>query len=192
MRNGPYDLDIDTLRAHPHGIDFGALQPRITEVLRTPSGMIEAFPPVIEMDLERLGGVLYAPPDQRLLLVGRRHLRSNNSWMHNLPVLVKGKARCTLQLHPDDAAAVGVVDGGAAQVESSAGQVVATVEVTDRIAPGTVSLPHGWGHPTSGGFGAVAAGAGGVNSNELTPTDVIDPLSGNARLNAIPVSVHPA
>ena len=125
------------------------------------------------------------------MLVGRRHLRSNNSWMHNVNVLVKGKERCTLQVHPDDADTLGLVDGGQAEVASRVGKLVAPVEVTDAIRPGVVSLPHGWGHSSPGSRMDVAASHPGVNSNLLTDEEQIDPLSGNAVLNGIPVTVVP-
>ena len=124
-----------------------------------------------------------------LVLVGRRHLRSNNSWMHNVNVLVKGKERCTLQVHPDDAARLALDDGAEARVVSRVGAVVAQVEVTDSVMPGVVSLPHGWGHDRPGTRMNVAAAHAGVNSNVLTDELVVDPLSGNAVLNGIPVEV---
>ena len=146
-------------------------------------------------DLVRLHGALERDRERRqaggLVLVGRRHLRSNNSWMHNVNVLVKGKERCTLQVHPDDAGQLGLVDGGHAEVASRVGQLVAPVEVTDAIRPGVVSLPHGWGHDLAGTSLGVAAGHAGVNSNILTDGQALDPLSGNAVLNGIPVTVRP-
>jgi anaerobic selenocysteine-containing dehydrogenase len=142
-------------------------------------------------DLPRLQAALDRGDDAGLVLVGRRHLRSNNSWMHNLTVLTKGKERCTLQVHPDDAATLGLIDGGLADVASRVGKLTAPVEVTDAIRPGVVSLPHGWGHDQPGVRLGVAAGRG-VNSNLLTDGEAIDPLSGNAVLNGIPVVVSPA
>lgn len=189
LRTGPYDLTMQQLIDAPHGIDLGPLEPRLPGMLRTVSGKVEvAAAPIID-DVARLVAELDAAPDDRLLLVGRRHLRSNNSWMHNIEVLVKGRPRCTLQLHPDDAAERHVEHGHQVVVRSEAGQVEATVEVTDEIARGTVSLPHGWGHGEPGTRGEVAARTSGTNSNVLTGDQVIDPLSGNARLNAIPVEV---
>ena len=125
-----------------------------------------------------------------MVLVGRRHVRSNNSWLHNVRVLVKGKPRCTLQVHPQDAARLGLVDGGAAEVTSRAGSLIADVEITDVVMPGVVSLPHGWGHGQRGTRMGVAAEYAGVNSNILTDELAIDPLSGNAVLNGIPVTVQ--
>jgi anaerobic selenocysteine-containing dehydrogenase len=128
--------------------------------------------------------------DESMLLIGRRHLRSNNSWMHNVNVLVKGKPRCTLQINPLDAARLGIEDGASVRIESRVGAVVAPAEVTDDIRPSVVSLPHGWGHDKEGTRMGVAGEHAGVNSNVLTDHDALDPLSGNAVLNAIPVTVH--
>ena len=201
LRTGPYGdgfgatpdgLTLDVLAAHPHGIDLGPLQPRMPDVLRTPDGMIDLAPEVLRTDVaDRLVPGLDAD-DDGLVLIGRRHLRSNNSWMHNVGVLVKGKPRCTLQLHPDDAAARGIADGDHAEVRSRTGAVVAPVEVTDAVMPGVVSLPHGWGHDADGARMAVAAEHAGVNSNVLSDTTLFDPISGTAVLNGIPVEVTPA
>ncbi|MDO8361989.1 MAG: molybdopterin oxidoreductase family protein [Actinomycetota bacterium] len=190
----PEGASLQRLRANPHGVDYGPLQPRLPEILRTPSGRIELNHPVLMADLARLQAAAAAHAAQAggergLLLVGRRHLRSNNSWMHNIEVLVKGKARCTLQVHPDDAARLGLVDGGAAEVRSRVGAVVAPVEVTDAVRPGVVSLPHGWGHDLPGTRLRVAAERAGVNSNVLADHLAIDPLSGTSVLNGIPVAV---
>jgi len=203
LRTGPYGdgfganpggLNLDVLLANPHGVDFGPLVPRLPDVLRTPSGMIELAPEPLVDDVGRLERAL-ADVDQTepsMLLVGRRQLRSNNSWMHNLEVLVKGKPRCTLQVHPTDAARLDLGDGDLAEVRSRTGRVVAPVEVTERIMPGVVSLPHGWGHDVDGVQLSVASTLGaGVNSNLLADDALLDPLSGNAVLNGIPVSVHP-
>ena len=187
----PDGLSLERLRAEPHGIDLGPLTSRIPEILVTASGAVELAPEPILADLDRLGAA-DATPDDALLLVGRRHLRSNNSWMHNVRVLVKGKERCLLQVHPDDAERLGLADGGRAAVRSRVGCVEAPVEVTDAVRPGVVSLPHGWGHDLSGTALGVAAERPGVNSNVLTDEAVLDPLSGTAALNAIPVEVTPA
>ncbi|NCY09245.1 MAG: molybdopterin oxidoreductase family protein, partial [Actinobacteria bacterium] len=181
-------VSVALLKQHPHGIDYGALRPRVPEVLRTPSGKIELAPAELLADLPRLRASLTADPDA-LLLVGRRHLRSNNSWMHNIRVLVKGKPRCTLQMHPLDAARLGVADGAPVRVTSRVGSVVAPVEITEDIRERVVSLPHGFGHGVRGTRLSVAHEVGGVNSNVLTDHEAIDPLSGNAVLNGIPVAV---
>ncbi|WP_232661494.1 molybdopterin-dependent oxidoreductase [Pseudonocardia sp. TRM90224] len=188
LRAGPYDLTLDDLAAAPHGVDLGPLQPRIPEVLRTPSGTIELAPQPIVDDAPRLADLLTSTAG--LTLVGRRDLRSNNSWMHNLPAMVKGADRCTLHISPSDAVAAGIVDGGRATVTSRVGAVEVTVLVTDDVRPGVVSLPHGWGHAETGM--SVARAHAGVNSNLLTDELEIDPLSGNAVLNGIPVTVTPA
>ena len=189
----PGGLSLELLRDRPHGIDFGALEPRLPGLLRTPEHRIDLFAGPFADDLARLEARLPEwSDDTRLRLVGRRHLRSNNSWMHNLPVLVKGKPRCTLQVHPDDAADLGLRDGDAAIIRSRVGEVTVPVEVTDSVMPGVVSLPHGWGHGKPGARMAVAGEHAGVNSNVLTDPSMIDPLSGNAVLNGIPVEVLPA
>jgi anaerobic selenocysteine-containing dehydrogenase len=193
LRTGPYELTLEDLLANPHGIDLGALESRLPDVLRTPSGMIEMAPEPLVTDMARLEAALderTANGDQGFVLVGRRDLRSNNSWMHNLSVLVKGKPRCTLHVHPDDAAQLGLVTGAVATVQSRTGTVAVPVEVTDGIMPGVVSIPHGWGHDVDGVQLSVAATtAAGVNSNLLADEGLFDALSGNAVLNGIPVTV---
>jgi anaerobic selenocysteine-containing dehydrogenase len=188
----PDGITLDALIAHPHGVDFGPLVPRLPEILRTPSGRIELAPPALLADLDRLESSIEMLERRSLVLVGRRHLRSNNSWMHNVEVLVKGRPRCTLQVHPDDAAELGLTDGAAASITSKAGCVTAPVEVTEAIRPGVVSLPHGWGHDLEGTRLGVAREHAGVNSNVLADTRSMDPLSGTSVLNGIPVTVTPA
>ena len=146
---GVNGLTLDALIAAPHGIDLGPLEPRLPDGLRTPTGMIDVAPQAILDDLPRMEAALQRS-DDGMLLIGRRDLRSNNSWMHNVEVLVKGKPRCVLHVHPDDAASKGLVDGGQAKVTSRVGTVGVPVEVTDAIRPGVVSLPHGWGHDLPG------------------------------------------
>ena len=187
--SNPDGASLDLLRANPHGVDFGALEPRLPQVLRTPSGTVELAHPVLLADLERLAASMPQFEEHQLVLVGRRHLRSNNSWMHNIEVLVKGKPRCTLHVHPDDAHRLGLADGGVARVSSRVGTVDAAVEVTDSVRPGVVSLPHGWGHGQPGTRLRVAAERAGVNSNVLTDHEALDPLSGTSVLNGIPVEV---
>ena len=177
---------------NPHGVDLGPLEPRLPEALRTPSGRIELAPEPIVEDLRRLRAALRRPRNGGLVLVGRRQLRSNNSWMHNLPALVKGKERCTMQVHPDDAERLGLADGRLALLRSAAGELEAPVEITDAIMPGVVSIPHGWGHDAPGARLSVASEHAGVNSNLLADESMIEPLSGNAILNGIPVEVAPA
>ena len=191
LRAGPYDLELADLEAAPHGVDLGPLQPRLPEVLRTRSGTVELAPSAIVADVPRLRAALERSPNGDVVLIGRRQLRSNNSWMHNLDMLVRGPARCTLHVHPDDAARLGLVDGEEATVRSAAGEVVAPVEVTDAIMPGVVSIPHGWGHDVPGTRLSVAREHAGVNCNLLTGTAKLEPLSGNAILNGVPVEVQP-
>ena len=201
LRVGPYGdgfgadpdgLSLARLEANPHGIDLGPLEPRLPAALDTPSAKVELAPPEILADLDRLAADLEPLPEDQAVLVGRRHVRSNNSWMHNVNVLVKGKERCTLQVHPADAERWGLTDGAAASVTSAVGTVEAPVAVTDDILTGVVSLPHGWGHDRSDARMAVAAAHAGVNTNVLTDGGPVDPLSGNAVLNGIPVTVTPA
>jgi anaerobic selenocysteine-containing dehydrogenase len=179
-------LNLQRLKDSPHGIDLGALTPRIPEVLRTPSGTVELAPEPILADLPRLHAAL-GSDDGGYLLIGRRHLRSNNSWMHNLPGLNSGSNRCTLQIHPEDAARLGITD--TAIVTGPAGALEAPVEITDAIRPGVVSLPHGWGHDAPGTRMSVAARRPGVNVNSLLDSSLLDPLSGTSVLNGVPVRV---
>ncbi len=199
LRSGPYGegfggnggLSLEVLEQSPHGVDLGPLEPRIPELLRTASGKIELTPPEIVADVARLRERL-VPRNGSIVLIGRRELRSNNSWMHNLNVLVKGKERCTLHIHPDDATRLGLAEGARARVRSRVGEVDVPVEVTDAIMPGVVSIPHGWGHDAPGARLQVAATKPGTNSNALADEELVEPVSGNAVLNGIPVEVAPA
>jgi anaerobic selenocysteine-containing dehydrogenase len=188
----PSGLTLDVLASNPHGVDLGPHRPRVPELLRTPSGRIELAPEAIVNDVERLRAALDTEGNGGMVLVGRRQLRSNNSWMHNLPALVKGKERCTMHIHPDDAARLGLEDGDRARVSSAVGSLEAAVELTDGIMPGVVSIPHGWGHDAPGIRMEVAREHAGVNSNLLADESQIDPVSGNAVLNGIPVELAPA
>jgi len=201
LRAGPYGdafgatpggLTLAALEEAPHGIDLGPLEPRIPEVLRTPSGMIELAPEQIVADVPRLEAAMARERNGGMVLIGRRQLRSNNSWMHNVAPLVKGKDRCTAHVHPDDAERLGLADGAPARVSSRAGAVEVPVEVTDAVMPGVVSIPHGWGHDVEGVRMEVAAAHPGTNSNLLADETAVDPLSGNAILNGIPVELEPA
>ena len=146
----PDGLTLEELEDAPHGIDLGPLVPRIPEVLRTPSGKIELAPEPITADVARLEASLARPRNGGMVLVGRRQLRSNNSWMHNVPNLVRGKERCTMHVHPEDAARLELVDGDRARVTSNTGSIEIPVEVTDAVMPGVISIPHGWGHDEPG------------------------------------------
>ena len=200
LRTGPYGdgfgarpggLSLDALLAAPHGVDLGPLVPRLPDVLRTPTGMVELAPEPVVADVARLRAALDAPA-AGFTLVGRRDLRSNNSWMHNVEVLVKGRPRCTVHVHPDDAARLGLVDGADAEVSSRTGKVTIPVEVTDAIRPGVVSIPHGWGHDVDGVELSVARRYAGVNTNLLADDELLDPVSGTSVLNGIPVELSPA
>ncbi|MFF9802792.1 molybdopterin oxidoreductase family protein [Streptomyces rochei] len=199
LRLGPYGdgfgarpdgLTLQRLLAHPHGIDLGPLRPRLPQPLKTSSGKVELLPGPIAADLPRLRRAMAERPAGPVL-VGRRHLRSNNSWMHNVPALTGGSNRCTLQLHPDDADRLGLRDGQPVRVEGAGGAVTAPAEVTDTVRPGVVSLPHGWGHDRPGTRLTHAATDPGVNVNQLLDGSLLDPLSGNAVLNGVPVKLTP-
>ncbi|MEU3532985.1 molybdopterin oxidoreductase family protein [Streptomyces murinus] len=197
LRLGPYGdgfgarpdgLTLAALLDRPHGIDLGPLRPRLPGPLKTRSGKVELLPAPLAADLPRLRAARAERP-AGLVLVGRRHLRSNNSWMHNVPALTGGSNRCTLHLHPEDADRLGVLDGAEVRVKGAGGEVVAPAEVTDAVRPGVVSLPHGWGHGRPGTRLGHAATTPGVNVNQLLDGSLLDPLSGNAVLNGIPVEL---
>ncbi|MEU5636283.1 molybdopterin oxidoreductase family protein [Streptomyces rishiriensis] len=197
LRLGPYGdgfgarpdgLGLTRLLAAPHGIDLGPLRPRLPQPLKTRSGRIELLPQPIADDLPRLREGMRQRTDG-LVLVGRRHLRSNNSWMHNVPALTGGTNRCTLHIHPEDAERLGVRDGAPVRVKGAGGEVTAPAEVTDGVRPGVVSLPHGWGHDRPGTRLSHAAADPGVNVNQLLDGSLLDPLSGNAVLNGVPVEL---
>lgn len=198
LRLGPYGdafgaapdgLTMERLKANPHGIDLGPLRSRIPEILRTPSGRIELAPEPIVADVARLRDALGRTAGG-FLLIGRRHLRSNNSWMHNVPALSGGSNRCTLQIHPDDAADLGLTD--IAVIKGPGGELLAPIEVDDGMRRGVVSLPHGWGHDRGGTGQQLAASHPGANVNQLNDGTHLDPLSGTAVLNGIPVDIAPA
>ena len=170
------------------GIDLGDLAPRIPEMLRTPSGKVELAPPMLVRDMARAWADLGRAKDD-LVIIGRRDLRTNNSWMHNLPVLAKGPFRCTALVHPADAARHGLVDGAMARLQGGGRSVLAQVEVSDEMMPGVVSLPHGWGHDLPGTQLRLAAERPGANLNELLDEGLRDPLSGNAVLSGVPITL---
>ncbi len=188
------DLTLAMLEANPHGVDLGELEEgRIPANLRTPSGKIEMLPPQLEADMTRLTASLERDvDDEQLVLVGRRHVRSNNSWMHNIDVLVKGRNRCTMQIHPDDADRLGIADGSPVKVASRVGEVIIDAERTDGIRPGVVSIPHGFGQNMPGVRLRHATEYRGINTNVLTDEAFRDEVSGNIALNGVPVTVSPA
>ena len=197
LRVGPYGdgfgrrhdgLTLAKVQAAAHGIDLGPLQPRLREVINTQSGVIELAPPTMVNDLPRLRAHM-AKRTGEMVLIGRRDLRCSNSFMHNLPALMKGRDRCTLQISPQDAGRMGPTDGSAACVSSRVGSVVAPVEVTDDLMPGVVSLPHGWGHDVEEARLSVAKAHAGVNTNVLTDNQAYDVASGTAVLSGTPVTI---
>jgi anaerobic selenocysteine-containing dehydrogenase len=199
LRTGPYGdqfgekpdgVNLDKVKAAESGIDLGALDSRVPEVLRTPSGKIELSPAMLIDDLRRVAADLQRPaPD--LVIVGRRQLHSNNSWMHNLPVLAKGAAQCTALVNAADAARLGIEDGGRARIAHDGRAIEVEVEISDEMMPGVISLPHGWGHDQPGSRLNVAAANPGGNLNALMDENRRDPLSGNAVLSGVEVEMTP-
>ncbi|MFM9136323.1 MAG: molybdopterin-dependent oxidoreductase [bacterium] len=199
LRIGPWgvrhgrSLTLRKVRRHPHGMDLGALHPVLPRRLMTADRRIRLDHPVVVADWPRVTAGLAVPTPPGLLLIGRRHLRSNNSWMHNSERLVGGGNRCTLLVNPADAEERGLLDGDVAVVTTDVGEIEADVEVTDAVAPGVVCLPHGWGHGTRSGAGwRAAAATRGPSVNDITDTARFDPLSGNAAVTALPVTVRRA
>jgi anaerobic selenocysteine-containing dehydrogenase len=205
LRTGPYGagfrpfgrgLSLRKLRRHPHGIDLGPLKPVLPGRLFTPDRRIHAAPAPLLDDVARLrarwmdGEGADGMDGFDLLLIGRRQLRSNNSWMHNYPRLMKGRDRCTLLLHPADAAARGIAPGSPVRIASRAGSVEVPAEVSEEMMPGVVSLPHGFGHGRAGIGQAVAAAHPGASANDVTDDRLLDTLTGNAALNGVPVRVE--
>lgn len=187
LQKGAYDLDLAQLKANPHGIDLGAHQSQLPARVLTSDGQINLVPKFYKTDLNRL-----KPTDHNgydLLLIGRRDLRTNNSWMHNSPLMVKGRNRCTAQLHPQDATARNIQNGQRITVSSRVGQIEIEAEVTDTIMPGVVSIPHGWGHGRKGVQLDVATAHAGVSCNDLTDELYLDELTGNAAVNGVGVKI---
>jgi anaerobic selenocysteine-containing dehydrogenase len=203
IRLGPYGkrfnplgtgLSLGKLKKEPHGVDLGPLQSSLPDrIPEEHGGSIDLAPDLFVEDLERLharfASEASAAPEGKLLLIGRRHLRSNNSWMHNTARLMKGKPRCTLMMSAADAERLGVKSGDMVTVSSRVGEVSAPAEVTDDMVAGVVSLPHGFGHGRDGVRLIVAASHPGVSVNDLTDDQLIDELSGNAAFNGVPVTV---
>ncbi len=189
-------LSLRRLERSRHGVHLGALEPCLPARLRTSDRRIQLAPAELTADLPRLRASLEAPPLEPvagdLLLIGRRHLRSNNSWMHNLPRLVRGRSRCTLLMHPEDAGARALRNGQSVALISRVGRVVAPLELSDRIMPGVVSLPHGWGHHRAGARLTTAAQHAGASANDVTDDLVVDALCGTAAVNGVPVRVEAA
>jgi anaerobic selenocysteine-containing dehydrogenase len=195
LKNGLYGKDgmsVQQLKDNPHGVDLGELNPCLNSKIRTDSQMINLLPELILNDLNRVRkqyNQLSATPDSDLLLIGRRHLRSNNSWMHNSERLVKGRERCTLMIHPETAQRLGLGNHEKVQVQSRVGQVEIATEITDEIMPNVVSIPHGYGHARKGVQLDIATQHSGVSINDLTDDSIIDELTGNAVFSGVPVKV---
>ena len=201
----PEGLTLRTLiDEHPSGADFGPLVPRFPDAIRTVSGTVELAPQPILDDLPRLRSAFDSATGAAgdagdasggsgdLVLIGRRQLKTVNSWMHNVRILTKGRTDCTLHVHPDDATRLGLLDGADAVITSRVGEVKAPVEITDEVMPGVVCLPHGWGYDEDGIEMHTAKTKPGVNANALTDDQALDLLSGNCALNGIPVAVAAA
>ena len=189
LQSSPLELDLETV-SHPNGYDMGPLMPRLPDRLKTDHGKIECFPELVIEDLRTFMSDLSAPANDNFLMIGRRHVRSNNSWMHNSRRLIKGPNRCTMMIHPDSAKALGLGDGDMARVHNAVGSVEIETEITDDLMPGVISIPHGFGHGKKGVKLSVAAERPGISVNDLTDPRVTDKLSGNAVLNGVPVSIE--
>ena len=186
-----HKLSLATLREHPHGLDLGALKPNLAGRLKTVNKQVQAAPAVIMADLQRFAAQPVAQ-DGELLLIGRRHVRSNNSWMHNYHRLVKGKPRHQLLMHPADLSQRGLTDGQLVRVRSRVGVIEVEVAASEEMMAGVVSLPHGWGHARPGVQMGIASAQPGASANDLTDERQLDSLSGNAALNGVPVEVEAA
>lgn len=191
LRRGRHGLTLAKLRAEPHGVDLGPLESRFPDRLATADRKLQLAPRLYLDDLPRLAR-RFARPDAGLVMIGRRQLRSNNSWMHNSERLVKGPPRCTLMIHPADAAARGLVEGGRARVETAKGAIELPVEITDAMMPGVVSVPHGWGHGRRGVKLRVAQTVPGESINDIIDPARTDELSGTSALSGQPVEVSPS
>ena len=188
-------LSVSELKKHPHGIDFGPLKPQLPERLFTEDKKVELAHPLFIADLERLNTKLSQLEkelscDYPIALIGRRHLRSNNSWMHNSERMVKGRERCTLLINSNDADTLNLTDGQNATVSSNVGEVKLPVEITDTMMEGVVSIPHGWGHNRKGTNISTAQDNAGVSLNDLTNNMQLDSLTGNADFSGTRVKIE--
>lgn len=197
LKSGPYgehtdwQLSIDKLKAHPSGIDLGPLEPSCPERLQTPNQRIQLAIAEVLADIERFVKDTDVAGDH-YRLIGRRHVRDNNSWMHNHHRLMKGKPRCQLLMHPDDVAKEGWQSGMVVTIASRVGAIDAELAASDEMMPGVVSLPHGYGHGLAGTRGEVASRHAGVSCNDITDEQFVDQLSGNAAVNGVSVRLSAA
>ena len=183
---GKSGISLSDLKANPHGIDLGPLETQFPNNLLTHDKKIDLLPDIYR---EQLSALKLPDNSGKFSLIGRRHLRSNNSWLHNVDRMVKGPERCTLLIHPDDASNLNVVDGQQVVVTSDINSVKINTEVSDEIMPGTVSIPHGWGHWRQGIKMNIAAEHAGVSLNDLIDDQKVDELSGVSIITGIPVSI---
>ena len=191
LRRGPYaGMSLNKLKKNPHGFDLGPLKRMLPQALKHKDKQIHLNIDFYQADLERVREMMQNYDDKQVLLIGRRHVRSNNSWLHNSYRLVKGKPRCTLMLHPETAKEYGIEDGQNVKVTSRVGSVTIVAEVTDELMPKVVSIPHGWGHGRKGVKQKIAQAHAGVSVNDLTDDTLIDQLSGNAAVNGVPVQLE--
>jgi anaerobic selenocysteine-containing dehydrogenase len=191
LKRGPYpQVSLKTLMKSPHGIDLGPLQSMLPQGLKHKDKQIHLNVDFYQADLDRVKDMMQQYNDSQILLIGRRHVRSNNSWLHNSQRLVKGKSRCTLMLHPETAKVQGIEQGQKVRVTSRVGSVNIEAEITDELMPGVVSIPHGFGHGRKGVKQKIAQAHGGVSVNDLTDDTLIDQLCGNAAVNGVPVMLE--
>ena len=205
LRTGPYGpglnplgrgLTLGTLEKSPHGVDLGPLEPCLPDRLLTGDRKIELAPDLLVNDLARLGRLMdggdVQAEEMPFRLIGRRQMRSNNSWMHNFPRLMRGRDRCTLLIHPDDANRLRVTSGQHVRVHSRVGSIEAPVEISDDVMPGVVSLPHGWGHHRAGVRLATAAEHPGESLNDVTDERLVDEVIGTSAFSGVPVRIETA
>lgn len=191
LKRGPHkQVSLNALKNNPHGMDLGPLQSMLPKALKHKDKCIHLNVDFYQADLTRVKSMMQEYDDSQILLIGRRHVRSNNSWLHNSRRLVKGKSRCTLMIHPETAKRNGIENGQDVKVTSGVGSVVIKAEVIDELMPGVVSIPHGWGHGRKGVKQKIAQAHAGVSVNDLTDDTLIDTLSGNAAVNGVPVALE--
>ena len=191
LRRGPYaGMTLNKIKKNPHGLDLGPLKRMLPKALKHKDKQIHLNIDFYQADLARVREMMQDYDDKQVLLIGRRHVRSNNSWLHNSYRLVKGKPRCTLMLHPETAKEYGIEDGQNVKVTSRVGSVMIVAEVTNELMPRVVSIPHGWGHGRKGVKQKIAQAHAGVSVNDLTDDTLIDQLSGNAAVNGVPVQLE--